>query len=299
MEFLLNLPAPHQLLAYLWHGVQICLALVAITAVFGPLERFFAVRRARFFYPGWTTNFGWYFVNALTPVLLLAPLSAALAGLVHAILPASWTSMAATLPIGWRMVLAMVVGELGFYWGHRWSHEWRWLWRFHAVHHSAEHLSFLVNSRAHPVDMVFTRLCGLVLLYATGLASPMGDNPTLIPVVVLLVGSQWSYLIHANVRWRLGPLEEVLASPAFHHWHHSREDHKDHNYASMLPVFDRLFGTFYLPREWPQAYGTNTPMPKGVFAQFLEPLAPSPPPKSPDAQQPALGEARVAGDVKE
>ena len=72
------------------------------------------------------------------------------------------------------MLAAVVVGEIGFYWGHRWSHETGWLWRFHAVHHSATHVNFLVNSRAHPVDIVFTRACGLVLPYATGLTPLRG-----------------------------------------------------------------------------------------------------------------------------
>jgi sterol desaturase/sphingolipid hydroxylase (fatty acid hydroxylase superfamily) len=237
-------------------AVQVCSVLLLIVVVFGPLERFFAVRRARFFYPGWTTNLGWYFAGTVTSLAVLAPISAAL-----------------NLPLGWRMALAMIVGEFGFYWGHRWSHEWPWLWRFHAVHHSAEHIHFLVNTRAHPVDVVFTRLCGLVLLYATGLASPIGDHPALVPALVLFVGSLWSYFIHANVRWRLGPFEELFSSPAFHHWHHTRDDHKDHNYASMLPIYDRLFGTFYLPREWPAAYGTDTPMPAGVLGQFAAPFA--------------------------
>ena len=273
------LAAHHHLAAYLMSGVQVCALLLLIIVVFAPLERLFSVRRERFFYKGWTTNLGWYFVGALTPLLILAPILAGLAALVHAVLPESWTSAASSLPIGWRMALAMIVGEFGFYWGHRWSHEWKWLWRFHAVHHSAEHIQFLVNTRAHPVDAVFTRLCGLTLLYATGLASPVGDHPALVPAVVLFVGSLWSYFIHANIRWRLGPLEEVLSSPAFHHWHHTREDHRDRNYASMLPIYDRLFGTFYLPKDWPEAYGTDTPMPEGVFAQLMEPFAPVRPTK--------------------
>ena len=254
-------------------GAQVCVVLLLLTMVFAPLERLFSVRRARFFYTGWATNLGWYFVAALTPLLILAPILAAVAAVFRTVLPEPWTSAASALPEGWRMALALVVGEFGFYWGHRWSHEWKWLWRFHAVHHSAEHIQFLVNTRAHPVDTIFTRLCGLCLLYATCLADPAGPHPTLIPTIVLFVGSLWSYFIHANIRWRLGPLEHVISSPAFHHWHHTRADHKDRNYASMLPIYDRLFGTFYLPKHWPAEYGTETPMPADVVGQLIEPFS--------------------------
>jgi sterol desaturase/sphingolipid hydroxylase (fatty acid hydroxylase superfamily) len=171
------------------------------------------------------------------------------------------------------MTAAMVVGEIVFYWGHRWSHEIPLLWRFHAIHHSARHINFLVNTRAHPVDLVFTRLCGLLLLQACGLASAVGGHPTLVPALVLFIGSLWSFFIHANVRWRLGPFEELIASPAFHHWHHTLDDHNDHNFAPMLPFMDRLFGTFYLPKIWPSAYGINTPMPEALIDQLLEPFS--------------------------
>jgi sterol desaturase/sphingolipid hydroxylase (fatty acid hydroxylase superfamily) len=249
-----------------------CVWLALMVVLFAPLEYFFAARPAKLFYPGWSTNLGWYFLNCVTPVVLLAPPLAFIAAGVHAILPASFTGMASGLPLGARMVAAMVVGEIGFYWGHRWSHEIPLLWRFHAIHHSAEHISFLVNTRAHPLDMVFTRLCGLTLLYATGLASPVGAHPDLVPALVLFVGAIWSFFIHANLRWRLGFFENVLSSPAFHHWHHTREDHRDHNYSSMLPIMDRLFGTFYLPREWPAEYGIEQPVPDGVIGQLLSPF---------------------------
>lgn len=259
--------------AWLMPLVRSCVSLALIIAIFVPLEHFFAVRPARRFAKGWTTNLGWYFLNGLTAVFILGPPSALVAAGIHAMLPAAITGAAADLPMWARMVAAMVVGEIGFYWGHRLSHEIPLLWRFHAVHHSAEHINFLVNTRAHPVDMVFTRLCGLILLYATGLAGTVGPNPTLVPVLVLFIGSLWSFFIHANVRWRLGFFEEILSTPAFHHWHYTRRDHRDHNYSAMLPVMDRVFGTFHLPREWPAEYGTDTPVPPTLAGQLIAPFA--------------------------
>ena len=273
--------AAHQhVLAWLVQAVGLVLRLVLLTAVFAPLEHFFSVKPSKLFAKGWSTNLGWYFLSSLVPAFVLGPPAALIVFVIHAVIPSSVTGAAAGLPLWARMAGAMVVGEIGFYWGHRWSHEWRWLWRFHAVHHSAEQVNFLVNTRAHPVDSVFTRLCGLVLLYATGLASTVGPHPTLVPTLVLFVGSIWSYFIHANLRVRLGPLEELITSPAFHHWHHTREDHRDHNYSSMLPFMDRVFGTFYLPRTWPTDYGTDTPVADHLLGQLLDPFLQQPGPRS-------------------
>ncbi len=277
------------LLGHLIDVARLCVRLAVLVAIFGLLEHVFAVRPAKLFRQGWRADLGWYFVNSLTSALLLGVPLAVMAWGVHAIVPATLTGAAATLPLGWRMVLAMIVGEVGFYWGHRWSHEIPFLWRFHAVHHSAEHLDFMVNTRAHPVDVVFTRLCGLTLLYATGLASPVGAHPGLVPALVLFVGSMWSYFVHANVRLRLGPVEAVLASPFFHHWHHTRDDHRDHNYAAMLPVMDRLFGTLHMPIDWPAAYGLATPMPGALAGQFLAPFAPRPRAPGPSPLAPCSG----------
>lgn len=41
-----------------------------------------------------------------------------------------------------------------------------------------------------------------------------------------------------------------------HHWHHSADrDAVDKNFAVHTPIWDLLFGTYYLPDRWPSAYG--------------------------------------------
>jgi len=46
----------------------------------------------------------------------------------------------------------------------------------------------------------------------------------------------------------VGPLRAVLASPRFHRWHHtSAKEGRDKNFAGLLPLWDILFGTYYMP----------------------------------------------------
>jgi sterol desaturase/sphingolipid hydroxylase (fatty acid hydroxylase superfamily) len=82
----------------------------------------------------------------------------------------------------------------------------------------------------------------------------------------------WGFLIHANVRWRLGPLEWLIATPAFHHWHHTLAEPRDRNYATMLPCMDWIFGTYYLPRNWPSSYGIEAKLPASVAGQLAYPF---------------------------
>ena len=246
--------------------------LALLIAVFVPLERWFALRTGKVWRAGMATDLGYYFLSSFVPALLLGVPMALVAAGVHAVVPPSYYAAVATLPTWSKIALGLVVGEIGFYWAHRLTHSSPLLWRFHAVHHSAEHLDFLVNTRAHPVDMVFTRLCGLVPLYALGLAGP-GAGGASVPALVIVIGTFWGFFIHANLRWRLGPLEWLVATPAFHHWHHTRHEHIDRNFASMLPVLDRIFGTHHLPREWPAEYGTDTAMAPTLGGQLVQPLS--------------------------
>jgi sterol desaturase/sphingolipid hydroxylase (fatty acid hydroxylase superfamily) len=251
--------------------------LALLTVIMLPLERLFAISPHRRRPREIAADLAFYFMNGVLPTTLLAIPLALLAAVVRQATPQTYVEWVAALPLGAKIAAGLVISEIGAYWGHRWSHEIPFLWRFHSIHHAPEHLDWLVNTRAHPVDMVFTRLCGLTPLYILGLAQPAGSG-ALVPVIVTVAGTFWAFFIHANLRWRLGPLEWLVSTPAFHHWHHTNDENRDHNYAALLPFVDRLFGTHHLPNRWPPSYGVDEPPPPGFVDQLLHPLA-SPPPR--------------------
>ena len=197
--------------------------LALVTAIFVPLERLCAARRQKILRAAFWTDLGYYVIGGLLPkLLLILPLSV-LAAVVHRLVPAGYYAQAAHLPMPVRLAAALVVGAVGYYWGHRWMHEVPVLWRFHAIHHAAEDMDWLVNTRSHPVDTALGRLCGLAPLYLLGLAQPMAGHLDTVPLLFALIGSLWGFFIHANLRWRLGWLEQLVATPAFHHWHHTND----------------------------------------------------------------------------
>lgn len=253
--------------------LRIAVWLALLTAIFVPLERLFTLRKRPGRLKQAPADIAFYVLNSLLPILILAPPFAVLAAALRQITPQAYTDAVATLPFLARLALAMAVSEVGGYWGHRLSHETPFLWRFHSVHHAPEHIDWLISSRAHPLDFVFTRICALTPLYILGLVQPTAEGGALAAWVTIF-GTIWGFFVHANIRWRFGPLEWLVATPAFHHWHHTNDEHRDHNYAALFPVVDRLFGTYHLPNAWPGEYGIDVPLRPAMIDQLLDPFSP-------------------------
>jgi sterol desaturase/sphingolipid hydroxylase (fatty acid hydroxylase superfamily) len=245
------------------------LSLVLYSAVFIPLERLFALRPEQpVFRSHWIVDLTYFFMNSLlVEVLTILTLQPALVlfdwariGLVGAAI--------ASVPTAGQVVLILLVADGTQYWVHRTFHAVPLLWRFHAIHHSAEEMDWLAGSRLHLLDVIVTRGITYVPIFVLGFS-----NGALM-VYVFLVAAQATF-IHANVRWRFRHVRHIVATPAFHHWHHSADrEAVDKNFAVHTPVWDLLFGTYYLPDAWPSRYGLtgDRKIPSGWLRQLIHPL---------------------------
>ena len=152
------------------------------------------------------------------------------------------------------------------YWLHRAFHQ-RKLWPFHAIHHSSVELDWLAAARVHPVNDILNKSLQAMLLVA------LGYKPVLL-AGTLPFFTVYAIFLHANVKWSFGPLRAVLASPCFHRWHHAavKEGGMTKNFAGLLPVWDILFGTYYMPDEQPIRFGIADAVPSKLLSQLIWPF---------------------------
>lgn len=136
-------------------------------------------------------------------------------------------------------VVTLAVLQVLSYGVHRASHEWLWLWRYHSVHHSDLVLDATSAHRHHPVEVLLSTALALPVMALLGT-----DAVTLLIYNLChAVVTAWA---HANVsagRWNRW-LRGLILTPDVHRLHHASDPYyTNSNYATMLPVVDRLFGT--------------------------------------------------------
>ena len=167
------------------------------------------------------------------------------------------TARLTTLPITWWSFLALlVINDFFYYWKHRAMHRIRWFWANHVVHHSSEHYNLTTALRqpwSGPITGLF--IIGLPQVV-------MGFHPAFIAFVggVNLVYQFWIHTeaIDRMPRW----YEAVFNTPSHHRVHHGRNArYLDANYAGILIIWDRMFGSFVpeLERDKPD-YGLVAPL---------------------------------------
>jgi sterol desaturase/sphingolipid hydroxylase (fatty acid hydroxylase superfamily) len=248
-------------------SLEIFAGFALFALVFAPLERWFPTRRQSPFRNGWSVDVAYYvlgcFIGHGSDAITLGG-----ALLIREGLGLGSGHWAAAQP-GWlQFIEILLIADFLAYWYHRSLHRIPLLWRLHRVHHTSEHMDWLANVRLHPLDKVSGDCFQFIPIFFIGFS----NGPLL--AYTIFLGFQ-GFLNHSNVKLDYGPLRRIVSSPLFHHWHHSNDPRfYDKNFSPHFVLWDRLFGTFYLPptSERPQSYGVPEPLPESLWGHLISPF---------------------------
>jgi sterol desaturase/sphingolipid hydroxylase (fatty acid hydroxylase superfamily) len=172
-------------------------------------------------------------LNALLSWAVVVPVSALAAG--HAL---GWRPLWWQGP--WGLVADVVILDLWIYAWHRANHRFPLLWRFHEVHHLDGFLDASSALRFHFGEVFLSSLVRAAVIFLLGV--PLAS----VVVFETLVAAN-AIFHHSNLRLP-ARLERALSlfivTPSIH-WvhHHAIRADTDSNYAALLSVWDRMFGS--------------------------------------------------------
>ncbi len=144
-------------------------------------------------------------------------------------------------PYAVEVVLAILILDLAIWAQHLITHKVPLLWRFHRMHHADRDIDVTTALRFHPIEILFSMLLKIGLVYLLG--------PAALAVILFeIILNGTAMFNHANIRLPLGLdrlMRLVLVTPDMHRVHHSvhRAEH-DSNYGFSLSIWDRIFRTY-------------------------------------------------------
>ena len=195
----------------------------------------------------WTTNWAISFLNTGTlQVLALAVPLLAVGAALDANAQGWGLFNVIALPLWLEVIFAILIFDLAIWAQHLITHKVPLLWRFHRMHHADRDFDVTTAIRFHPVEIAFSMLLKIGLVYLIG--------PAAVAIVifeVLLNGT--AMFNHSNLKLPLGVdrfVRQILVTPDMHRVHHSIHRHEhDSNYGFALSIWDRIFGTYIAQPE--------------------------------------------------
>ncbi|MFM2272771.1 MAG: hypothetical protein RL702_1836 [Pseudomonadota bacterium] len=215
---------------------------------------------------------------------VVRPLMAFLTALVIGFALPQGKGLFADAPFWPSFAVLLISAEFAQYWVHRWAHNSNrhpLLYGMHRTHHTAPYVNVTLLYRSN-LCWAFIHPYG----WLSALAIYLGQAQA--AVLFYLSIMLWNTLTHSDWRWDetiinrmpggihvVTAFELLFITPRIHHAHHGygRDGTAYRNFNTLLSVFDRLFGTLYVPKARPWRYG----VPGGEHhwvRQMLFPLVP-------------------------
>ncbi len=145
------------------------------------------------------------------------------------------------VPFVIELLIGFIVIDCFMYWWHRLNHIVPFFWAFHRFHHKDEKLNSTSAVRFHLGELLLSFAARSMVFPLLGLE----------PTAIVLYGFILFPVIifhHSNIkisgRWDMR-IRRLIVSPIMHRIHHSKLIKETHsNYSSILPYWDKLFGTY-------------------------------------------------------
>ena len=154
-------------------------------------------------------------------------------------------------PVGF--LYAYLVWELAHYAYHRSCHRCRLLWCLHSVHHAPEDMHLMVGHARHVLEGPYADLVRTSICLMLGVPVPM-------LLAIMAIDGLWGWAIHVSPDLMPRARVPFLLGPSEHRVHHARNpEYIDRNYCNLLPVWDRLLGTYAPERARPDYGITRRP----------------------------------------
>ena len=144
----------------------------------------------------------------------------------------------------WAWVAIFFLDDFTYYWFHRVSHECRFWWAAHVNHHSSQEYNLSTAVRQSWTSVIVGTWMPWIPLAVLGFPPQM---------ILAQQGFNlfYQFWIHTESVRRLPAwFEYLFNTPSNHRVHHAvNPRYLDRNYAGVLMIWDRLFGTFAAERD--------------------------------------------------
>lgn len=202
-----------------------------------------------------------------------------LAALTYLAMPNRYGALSST-PWWIQFLSFLVLEDMVNYWFHRASHKLEWMWPFHLPHHSSDYMSARIIRR----NSILIHLMFPNLYFAAALVY-FGFGETYIWYVMIKTAVLCA--AHSELRWDailyrhkfLHPLawviERTISTPATHFAHHAETNDDgignfNGNYGNLLFLWDILFGTALITRQYPPKVGLKEERVEGATAWYSQ-----------------------------
>jgi len=144
------------------------------------------------------------------------------------------------------------------------------LWQFHKIHHAQEELGAASTRHFHWFEMCIFK----PIIYIP--FALIGYSIVDYFLFQITVQNIWGFFTHCNIKVKWGILNKIINTPETHAWHHAKNVPQKYgvNFASILNIWDILFGYYYLPNNKTPVLGINdgNKVPKNFIGQFFYPF---------------------------